>query len=111
MEEILYDRKTVEVDNERYYKMVLSYYLIEEEIAVEYCELKSYGVEIRKAAHFADAHTEKECKRISNLFFNREEAERFLERIAKNKVTPIGLKDVVEDYAGKQVYTRRPVHA
>lgn len=109
MEEILYDRKTVEVDDERYCKMVLSYYLIEEEIAVEYCELKSYGVEVRKTAHFADEHTEKECKRISNLFFNRSEAEQFLEKIARNKVTPIGLKDVVEDYAGKQVQIRKPV--
>lgn len=97
MERILYDRKTVDVDNKQ--KMVLDYYLIEEEVAVEYCELKSYGVEIKKTAHFAGGHTERECKQISNLFFSRRDAECFLEKIVKNTVTPITLKNVIEDYA------------
>ena len=101
MEEILYDKKTVAVRNERYYEMVLQYSLIEEMLAVEYCELKSYGVQIKKTAYFQDGHTERECKRISGLFFSRQEAERFLSILAKNQVTPIGLRPVVEDYAGK----------
>ena len=54
---------------------------------------------------FQDGHTEAECKRISNIFFKREETEEFIQKLAKNYVTPISLKYVVEDYAEKLVFT------
>lgn len=103
MKQILYDRKTLTVENERYYEMDLQYYLVEEEVPAEFCMLLGYGVEIRKIARFADGHTETECKRISNLFWNRPEAEAFVKKVAKNTVTPIGLKNVVEDCVEKKI--------
>lgn len=104
LERTLCETASTVVQDEDYYKMNLSYYLVEEDIGEETYNLKSYGVEIKKTAVFQDGHTEAECKRISNIFFKREETEEFIRKLAKNYVTPISLKYVVEDYAEKLVF-------
>lgn len=83
----------------------LTYYLLTSCVSEEYCDLKVYGVEIDRVTEYADGKRECDKKIISDLFFSREEAETFLERIFKNGVTPIGLKNAVHDYIGERLQT------
>lgn len=84
----------------------LTYYLLTSSVSEEYCDLKVYGVEIDRVAEYADGKRESDKKIISDLFFSREEAETFLERILKKEVTPIGLKNAVHDYIGERLQIR-----
>ncbi len=71
----------------------LKYLLIENEIEIDGCILKCYGVEIRMISSGLS-----EVKQIPNAFFKRTEARAFLETLARNTVTPIALAGVLDDY-------------
>ena len=90
--EVLYSR--VHMDK----NTVLEYYLIIEDIAEDYPGLKSYGVRINKISRFAGGGKTVEMKQINNIFCRKDDAEGFVECISRNKVTPITLRDVAEDY-------------
>ena len=39
-----------------------------------------------------------DIKQIDNVFYRRKDADTFMNRIMENSVTPVELRDVVEDY-------------
>ena len=80
--------------------MELTYYLLTDSVREEYCDLKVYGAEIQKNCPL-DGETEN--KAIKNLFFRRSEAENFLEKLARNRVTPMGLISAVSEHIGEQL--------
>jgi len=85
------------------YNMKLTYYLLTDSVREEYCDLKVYGVEIAKRCIKDEKVLEKEKKIIKNLFFNREEAESFLDKIIKEKTTPLELKSAVSTHIGEKI--------
>lgn len=76
----------------------VEYYLITNKIGGEYCDLMSYGVKLVKTARFLGGGKTVEAKQINNIFYNIDDAERFLSILKRGTVTPTTLSDVVEDY-------------
>lgn len=93
-DEIYYGRMSVNADGE----MTLDYYLIRESISEDYCDLIRYGVKVVKTVRECGGGKTVELKQINNIFYREEEADDFVRLIMRNKVTPISLMDVVEDY-------------
>lgn len=85
------------------YKMNLDYYIISEDISEDFCDLKCYGVKITKTVSFSGGGKSVETKQINNIFYHREDVEEFVRIIMKNTVTPMHLRDVVEDYIIKSI--------
>lgn len=81
----------------------LEYYLIPESISSEYCDLMCYGIKVKKTTYFEGGGKTVETKQINNVFYRRADAERFIEIIIKGTVTPVALKDVVEDYIAESL--------
>lgn len=83
-------------------KIVLRYYLCEDTVGAEYYALKSYGVEIIKIEEY-DGRQMKETKKIPGIFFNRREAEDFLEAVMKKRTQPLNLNFVLEEYVHRVI--------
>ena len=80
----------------------LTYYLLEDNISEEYCDLKIYGVLVEKESVSKSGNIVRERKSIPDLFFTKGEAELFLERICEQRVMPIDLKFAVKPYVQEQ---------
>lgn len=87
--------------------ILLEYYMITEDISVNYSELESYGVKIVKTEHMPGGGKTVEMKQINNIFYHREDAEIFLDIIMRNTVTPVSLMEVTEDYVAESVERAR----
>lgn len=61
-------------------------------------EKKPYGIGIIKT-HEDTIETCVEKSEFSHIFSQEQEAEKMLELLIKNKVTPVALRDVLEDFA------------
>lgn len=95
------------MDQEKFYGRItlkgcenteVEYYLIVTGIGDKYCDLLSYGVKAVKTERKPGGGKVVEAKQINSIFYNIDDAERFLRLIRKNSVTPVALMDVVEDY-------------
>jgi hypothetical protein len=75
--------------------MELEYYIIEENLPHS---AESYGIKVVKTQFSEGGGTVSESKEIGNVFYRRKDAEKFIKLIRDNKVTPMTLMDVVEDY-------------
>ncbi len=84
-------------------RIKLTYYLLTDSVSEEYCDLKVYGVEIDKEEKERNGLWFKEKKIVKDLFFKREEAVTFLQKIYESKVVPMGLRYVINDYIGEQI--------
>ncbi len=93
-DEIFYGRMRVRAKNE----ILLDYYLIRESIRDDYCDLSSYGAKVIQTMYEEGGGKTVESKEISNIFYKSEDADKFIKLIMKNKVMPVTLMDVVEDY-------------
>ncbi len=76
----------------------LDYYLIREKIGEDYCDLIRYGVRVVKTVIESGGGKTVESKQINNIFYSEDDADNFLRLIMRNRVTPVSLMDVVEDY-------------
>lgn len=103
MKKEFYNELYLNTDDESHLKMRLSYYLLTDKISEEYCDLTVYGAEIDKTLYRKDGVSEEECKILKDLFFKRSEAESFMEKLVRNKVTPMGLKYAVREHIGEQI--------
>lgn len=81
----------------------LTYYLLTDSVREEYCDLLVYGAEIDKEVIFGGGVGENESKIIKNLFFRKQEAEDFLNKLVRNQVTPMGLKSAISEHIGEQI--------
>lgn len=59
---------------------------------------KPYGIGIVKT-HEDSVETCVEKSEFSHIFSQEQEADKMLELLIKNKVTPVTLRDILEDYA------------
>lgn len=78
--------------------MELSYYIVTEDISRRHCDLESYGVKVVKTQCSEGGGRIQETKEIDNIFYRKSDAEKFVKLIMDNKVTPMTLHEVVEDY-------------
>ena len=103
MEREFYKEIIVEADDTVPYKMKLTYYLLTDKVSEEYCDLTVYGAEIDKESYRFDGSPEEERKILKDLFFRRNEAESFMKKLVRNKVTPMGLKYAVREHIGEKI--------
>lgn len=94
---------SIEIMKDTPTRINLKYYLLEDNISEEYCDLKIYGVLVEKESISKSGSIVREKKSIPDLFFTKGEAKLFLERIYKQRVMPIDLKFAVKPYIEEQI--------
>lgn len=87
--------------------MQLEYYIISEHIGFENCNLMSYGIRVKKTVYYDGGGKTIETNQINNVFYRLDDAEEFIHLIIRNKVTPVTLRDVVEDYIVESIASAR----
>lgn len=82
-------------------KLKLDYYLLESEIDAQYDEeligKTVYGIEILKTDLCMEADNIGEKHTVENFSCDRETTELFLDKLARNTVTPVTLPCIVDD--------------
>ena len=95
--------KQIELVKDTPGRITLTYYLLESNISEEYCDLKIYGVLVEKESTSKNGRIMKEAKSIPDLFFTKQEARLFLEKICRDRIMPIDLKYSVKPYVEEQI--------
>ena len=103
MKRELFDEITVDVREDRAHRMKLTYYMLVDSVREEYCDLKVYGAEIDKEDIYSGGVRENESKIVKNLFFRHGEAEEFLKKLVRARVTPMGLESSVSEHIGERI--------
>lgn len=94
--------KTVLVAREEFGEesFYLDYYILEKEVTVEEKRVSRFGLEIYKRAKKQDGSAYAEYRKVFDVFQTEEEAQEVLYLLARNTVTPISMKDILEDLLG-----------
>lgn len=103
MKKECFDTVILRVEDDIPYDMKLTYYLLTGAVSEEYCDLKVYGVEIEKEVISGKIKAGIERKMVKDLFFKRCDAVEFLNKIIRNRVTPMELKYVIKDHINEQI--------
>ena len=94
----LYGRVIEKAGGEIDYDLTLEYYLNHESIREEYCDLKRYGITIKKIAEYPNGKCLEESKTINDMFYRISDAEKFMAMLIRGKVTPACFSEVVKEY-------------
>lgn len=78
----------------------LDYYVLAKEVEVEEQKVIRYGIEIYKRGRRPAGTAYAEYRKIFDVFATEGEAMEVLDIMANNTVTPISMKDVLEDLLG-----------
>ena len=90
---------TVKVEENRK-KFTLEYCTLEKEICLEGAAHKTYGIEVLKQ-EYTDAGTMRiEYRKIFDIFCTEQEAIATCRLLCDNTVTPVSLKDIIEQLIG-----------
>lgn len=94
--------KTVEVVTEESGTdaFFLDYYILEKEVQVEGLCVNRFGLEIYKRAKRSDGTPYAEYRKVFDVFQTEAEAREVLQLLSRNTVTPISMKDILEDLLG-----------
>lgn len=103
MKREFFDEVTVDIREDNAHQIKLTYYMLVDSVREEYCDLKVYGAEIDKEEIFSGGVYETESKTIKNLFFRHSEAEAFLKKLVRTRVTPMGLMSAVSEHIGERI--------
>jgi len=83
-----------------YSRMDLEYYMLEVQSCNQEVEQPSYGIQITKTQVDSSNNLDTETELIPDISTNREEVRSILQKLVKNKVTPVGLFNIIEDFVG-----------
>ena len=99
--------QTVHVDEapNEYAAFSLDYYLLQKEVTLEGRTFNRFGLEIYKRAFRKDGTPYIEYRKIFDVFHTEAEAEQMLLQMARNSVTPISMKEILEDLLGNTEFT------
>ncbi len=76
---------------------VIDYYLTESDIRKEYCDLKKYGIFIKKRSPLP-CGIEVDAKYVPDVFYRLGDARKFLDMLIAEKIPPAHFGDAVETY-------------
>lgn len=79
----------------------LDYYILEKEVQIEGQSALRYGLEIYKRAKRDDGSAYGEYRKIFDVFQTEAEADAVARLLANNTVTPISMKEILEDLLGQ----------
>lgn len=83
---------------------VLDYYVLAKEVEVEEQKAVRYGIEIYKKGHRPCGTAYIEYRKIFDVFATEGEAMAVLDVMANNTVTPISMKEILEDLLGVEEF-------
>ncbi|MBQ2695988.1 MAG: hypothetical protein IJF61_01650 [Clostridia bacterium] len=94
--------KTVQVATDDFGEetFFLDYYILEKEVTVEGQCVSRFGLEIYKRAKKQDGSAYAEYRKVFDVFQTEAEAQEVLHLLARNTVTPISMKEILEDLLG-----------
>ncbi|MBR7164632.1 MAG: hypothetical protein IKD21_06670 [Clostridia bacterium] len=78
----------------------LDYYILEKEVQVEGISISRFGLEIYKRAQRKDGTPYAEYRKVFDVFQTEAEANEVLHLLARNTVTPVSMKEILEDLLG-----------
>lgn len=84
-------------------KLVMDYYMIEEQIGSEYIDMSSYGVRIVETRIYPGGGKTIDMKQLNNIFYKYVDADVFIRRIMNEMITPRELESAVNDYISENV--------
>ncbi|MBE7010576.1 MAG: hypothetical protein E7418_03700 [Ruminococcaceae bacterium] len=87
----------------------LDYYVLQKDVMFEGKTYTRYGLEICKRATRENGTPYLEYRKIFDLFHSEEEAEHVLLLLAAGAVTPISMKDILEDLLGTTEFVHEEV--
>ena len=79
-------------------RTVIEYYLTETDLRREYCDLKKYGIIIKKRTVLKNGGSSLETRHVKDVFYRLSDARRFLDMLIKNKTTPDAFNSAVQKY-------------
>lgn len=90
----------VNTEEEKKRKFILEYYTLEKEVYVEGDSHNTYGIEVLKR-ETTDLGTLKiEYRKVFDIFCTEDEAKVAANILADNTVTPVSVRDIVEQFIG-----------
>ena len=81
-------------------KFVLEYFTLEKETSIDGTAHNTYGVEVLKQEKTESGTMRIEYRKIFDVFCTEQEAISACHLLAENTVTPVSLKDVIEQLIG-----------
>lgn len=90
----------VNTEEERKRKFILEYYTLEKEIYVEGESYNTYGIEVLKRETTDFGTLRIEYRKVFDIFCTEAQAKMAANILADNTVTPVSVKDVVEQFIG-----------
>ena len=90
----------VNTEEEKKRKFVLEYYTLEKEIYVEGESYNTYGIEVLKRETTDFGTLRIEYRKVFDIFCTEEEAKTAANILADNTVTPVSVRDVIEQFIG-----------
>ena len=95
----LFLKATTEIDTEEYYSagrpksVIVDYYILEE-------EEKNYGIKVIKKEYSGIGKSvHEEAYTANEVSDSEEQASKIIELLARNKVTPVAVENILEDIA------------
>ncbi len=108
MEKIHSERKFVPITPEGlgFEGFYLDYYIIKSEIKIPNSQIKAtvYGIEIEKKYEENGRVKLLEQANINDIFVSKEHTKKFIDRLARNQVTPSSLKYIIDDLLDENGY-------
>ncbi len=80
------------------YDMTIEYYLTEQPLCCEKSELTRYGVLVRKLASTDGGEPVCTSQAVNDIFYRKEDAERFIKILIREKVTPATFREITEEF-------------
>ena len=90
----------VNTEEEKKRKFILEYYTLEKEIYVEGESHNTYGIEVLKRETTDLGTLRIEYRKVFDIFCTEEEAKTAANILADNTVTPVSVRDVIEQFIG-----------
>jgi len=87
--------------------IVLEYYIVQRQIGEQYCEIRSYGIQIKKLYVQGGGGINEESRMIGDIFFDEADAENFAEKLSRSLIEPSGLKAVIDEYVAETIAMRK----
>ena len=97
----LYDRVNVRKTKTNSKEFTLNYYITSKVVEIEGAEIQTYGISIIKNFRDEKKLIKWEKANVNNICIEEDKIYEFAEKIALNRVTPIHLLEIAEDYVAE----------
>ena len=93
---------TVNVEGDIKRNFILEYFTLEKEVCVEGAAHNTYGIEVLKRERTQLSTVRVEYRKVFDVFCTEEEAKNACHILADNTVTPVSVRDIVEQLIGTE---------